>query len=32
MQIQEMQKKIEQLFSDLEINAFEMVALKTRFY
>ena len=32
MQISEMQKKIQKIFFDFEISAFELVALDTRFY
>ena len=32
MQISEMQKKIQQIFFDFEIIAFELVSLNTRFY
>ena len=32
MYIQEMQKKIKKIFFDLEIIAFELVPLNTRFY
>ena len=32
MQISELQEKIQKIFFDLEIIAFELVALNTRFY
>ena len=32
MQIPEMQKKIEEIFLDFQIIAFELVSLKTRFF